>query len=128
MSITHDKHHLQGAHILKYADIPGFASRHQYWLSVLVRSHRKKLSMDVLDALSENERQSMLYLIVMLRISVLLHRSRKNIEIYPDIEGKKNYLRIKFSGDVKEQALLEADLFQEQQWLSKVGFDLNFNV
>ncbi len=126
MSITHDKHHLQGSHILEYSDIPGFASRRQHWLSVMVMSHRKKLPLEMLEELSENERPTVIYLIVILRLSVLLHRSRQNIEIYPDVEGKENSLHLYIKGDITEQALLEADLIQEQQWLSKLGFTLTF--
>ena len=126
MSITHDKHHLQGSHILEYADIPGFVSRRQYWLSVLVKSHRKKLSVESLDELSEEDKSTVIYLIVILRLAVLLHRSRQNIEIYPDVEGKENFLLLNVEGDIKDQALLEADLIQEQQWLSKIGFELSF--
>jgi len=126
MSITHDKHHLQGSHILEYADIPGFASRRQHWLSVMVMSHRKKLPLELLEDLSESERPTVIYLIVILRLSVLLHRSRQNIEIYPEVEGKENQLHLHIEGDINEQALLEADLIQEQQWLSKVGFTLIF--
>lgn len=126
MSITHDKHHLQGSHILEYADIPGFARRRQHWLSVIVMSHRKKLPVEVLDELSEDERSTLTYLIVILRLSVLLHRSRQDIEILPDVEGKENQLYLNIDGDINEQALLEADLLQEQQWLSKIGFTLTF--
>lgn len=126
MSITHDKHHLQGSHILEYADIPGFARRRQQWLSVLVRSHRKKLQMEVLKELSKNERHVLIHLIAILRLSVLLHRSRVNTEIYPDVEGTEMALSLSFEGDIGEHALLEADLLQEQQWLSKVGFTLRF--
>ncbi len=126
MSITHDKHHLQGSHILEYADIPGFTNRRQHWLSVLVSSQRKKLSTELLDELSENERSTVIYLIVLLRLSVLLHRPRQNLEIYPDVEGKENHLHLIVEGDLNEQALLEADLIQEKNWLSKIGFDLTF--
>jgi len=126
MSITHDKHHLQGSHILEYADIPGFASGRQHWLSVMVMSHRKKLAVEVIVELSDDERSIVVCLIVILRLSVLLHRSRKNIEIYPDVEGEENQLHLHIEGDINEQALLEADLIQEQQWLSKVGFTLTF--
>lgn len=127
MSITHDKHHVQGAHILEYADIPGFARHRQHWLSVMVRSHRKKLPLELLGELSERERRTVIYLIVILRLSVLLHRSRQNIDILPDVEGSENQLFLNIDGDLSEQALLEADLQQEQQWLSKVGFVLTFS-
>jgi len=126
MSITHDKHHLQGSHILEYADIPGFSLRRQYWLSVLVKSQRKKLSITTLNDLSDDERSILIYLIVILRLSVLLHRSRQNIQILPDVEGKENHLHLKIEGDIKDHALLEADLIQEKNWLAKIDFELTF--
>ena len=126
MSITHDKHHLQGAHIIEYADIPGFARRRQHWLSIMVMSHRKKLSPDFINELPEEDRQTILYLIVLLRLSVLLHRARKDISIYPEVEGTENSLHISCQGNINDQALLEADLTQEKVWLSKVGIDLYF--
>ena len=127
MSITHDKHHLQGAHILEFADIPGFARRRQHWLSMMVLSHRKKLPLELLNELSDDDRSTVLYLIVILRLSVLLHRSRQDIEILPKVEGGENHLHIHIDGDISEQALLEADLTQEKQWLSKVDFKLTFD-
>ncbi len=126
MSITHDKHQLQGAHILEHADIPGFASRRQHWLAVMVMMHRKKPSMDIIESLPEDERQTILYLIILLRLSVLLHRSRQDQEFLPEIEVSTDSLRISCSKNIKEQALLEADLVQEKTWLNKIGFKLYF--
>lgn len=125
MSITHDKHHLQGAHIIQHADIPGFAKRRQDWLSVMIRSHRKKLPVELIDTHLDNDRSTLIYLIVLLRISVLLHRSRQYRKILPKVEGKENHLHI-YIEDLSKQALLEADLSQEQQWLLKIGFTLTF--
>lgn len=126
LSITHDKHHLQGAHILEHADIPGFSRRRQHWLSVLVNTHRKKLAPEVFDTLHEDERQDIRYLSILLRLSVLLHRSRLDEDILPEVEASADSLFIKFSKSLKDNALLEADLLQEKAWLSKVGFKLYF--
>ena len=126
MSITHDKHHLQGAHILEYADIPGFARRRQHWLSVMVMGHRKKLPVDTLNELTSNQRSTLIYLIVLLRLSVLLHRSRKHQTLLPKVTGSENSLRLHFEFDLKDHALLEADLIREKQWLEKVDFTLSF--
>ncbi len=126
ISITHDKHHLQGAHILEYADIPGFARRRQHWLSMMVMSHRKKLPIELFDELSEDERSTVIYLIVLLRLAVLFHRSRQELDAMPKVLGSKNKLHIDIEGDINDQALLEADLIQEKQWLSKVDFELSF--
>lgn len=126
MSITHDKHHLQGAHILDHADIPGFNQRRQHWLAVLVQTHRKKIDSEVFDTLLEDDRQTIVYLCVLLRIAVLLHRSRQDKDILPIVTGEKNSMHLTFAESLKDQALLEADLIQEKVWLEKLGFDLYF--
>ena len=127
MSITHDKYHLQGAHMLKYADIPGFARRRQYLIALLVKTHRKKLEEDAFDSLPEDEQKIARYLSILLRIAVLLHRARIDTDdILPVVEGGVDSLYIKFSKDIGEQALLEADLIQEKVWLNKIGFKLYF--
>lgn len=126
MSITHDKHHIQGGHILEYADIPGFARRRQYWLSVLVASQRKKINYEIFESLPDDERQTILYLSILLRISVLLHRSRKNLDILPEVEGSSDSLHLRCSKDIKEHALIQADLLQEKEWLANIGFKLYY--
>ncbi len=127
MSITHDKHHLHGAYILKYADIPGFTRRRQYWLSLLVKTHRKRLETDVFESLPEEDQPTVRYLSILLRLSVLFHRARiDNQEILPEIEASTDSLYIKCSKNIGEQALLEADLLQEKARLNKIGFKLYF--
>ncbi len=126
LSITHDKHHLQGSHILEHADIPGFARRRQHWLAVLVNTHRKKLAPDIFETLHEDERQDIRYLSILLRLAVLLHRSRLEEDILPEVEASADSLHLKLPDDVKSNALLEADLLQEKAWLNKIGFNLYF--
>ncbi len=126
MSITHDKHHLRGGYIIEYADIPGFARRRQHWLSLLVKGHRKKLEADLFQTLPEDEQQMLRYLVILLRIAVLLHRSRLDQEILPTVEGSTDSLFIKCDKNIKDHALMEADLIQEKAWLEKIGFKLYF--
>jgi len=126
LSITHDKHHLQGSHILEHADIPGFSRRRQHWLAVLINTHRKKLAPDVFETLHEDERQDIHYLSILLRLAVLLHRARLDEDILPEVEASADSLHLKLSDDVKSNALLEADLQQEKAWLNKIGFKLYF--
>jgi exopolyphosphatase/guanosine-5'-triphosphate,3'-diphosphate pyrophosphatase len=126
LSITHDKHHLQGAHILQFADMPGFARRRQHWLAVLVKGHRKKIEPELLETLPQDERNMMRYLMIVLRLSVLLHRSRLDEDILPDIECSSDSLHLKCLNS-EEKALIEADLLQEKSWLEKSGFKLFFS-
>jgi len=126
LSITHDKHHIQGAHIIEHADIPGFSRRRQHWLAVLVNTHRKKISPEMFDSLHEDERQDIRYLSILLRLAVLLHRSRLDEDILPTVEASTDSLHLKLPFNVKDNALLEADLLQEKAWLNKIGFKLYF--
>jgi len=126
LSITHDKHHLQGAHILEHADIPGFARRRQHWLAVLVHTHRKKINPDVFEKIHEDERQEIRYLSILLRLAVLFHRSRLEEEILPAVEASMDSLHLRLSDNNKNNALLNADLLQEKTWLSKIGFKLYY--
>jgi len=126
LSITHDKHHLRGAYILEYADIPGFARRRQHWLATLVQVHRKRLDPEIFESLPEDERQTLIYLAILLRLSVLLHRSRLDMDILPEIEVSSDSLHLRCSLDLKDHALIEADLLQEKAWLNKIGFKLYF--
>ncbi len=126
LSITHDKHHLQGSHIVEHADIPGFARRRQHWLAVLINTHRKKLAPDAFETLHEDERQDIRYLSILLRLSVLLHRSRLEEDILPTVETSTDSIHLKLPNEVEGNALLEADLLQEKAWLKKIGFKLHF--
>ncbi len=126
LSITHDKHHLQGSHILEHADISGFARRRQHWLAVLVNTHRKKLNPDVFETLHEDERQDIRYLSILLRLAVLFHRSRLDEDVLPEVEASADSLHLRLPTDNKDNALLEADLLQEKAWLNKIGFKLYF--
>jgi exopolyphosphatase/guanosine-5'-triphosphate,3'-diphosphate pyrophosphatase len=126
LSITHDKHHLQGSHIIEHADIPGFARRRQHWLAVLVNTHRKKLTPEVYETLHEDEREEIRYLSILLRIAVLFHRSRLDEEILPEVEASSDSLHLHLPDNMKNNALLNADLLQEKTWLNKIGFKLYY--
>ncbi|MEE9310630.1 MAG: Ppx/GppA phosphatase family protein [Cocleimonas sp.] len=129
LSITHDKHHLQGAHIIEHADIPGFARRRQHWLAVMVNTHRKKITPDVFETVPEDERQDIIYLSILLRLAVLLHRSRLDNDIFPEVEASADSLHIKQLNLIEsnnDNALLEANLAQEKAWLNKIDFKLYY--
>jgi len=92
----------------------------------MVKSHRKKLPLDTFDELLENDQLKVIRMIALLRLSVLLHRSRKKLDLTPQIDAQENQLHLSFNSDMSEHALLEANLKQEQEWLSKVNISLTF--
>ncbi len=44
LAVSHSSYHKHGGYLLEYADLPGFSTEEQRWLSVLVRTHRQKIS------------------------------------------------------------------------------------
>jgi exopolyphosphatase/guanosine-5'-triphosphate,3'-diphosphate pyrophosphatase len=106
--------------------MPGFARRRQHWLSVLVKSHRKKIDSDIFETLPEDEQKTIYYLTILLRLAVLLHRPRIDEDILPEVECSVDSLHLK-SLNSEEKALIEADLQQEKVWLEKINFKLFFS-
>lgn len=127
LSIAHTSYHKHGGYLLANADLPGFSHEEQRWLSVLVRTHRQKISTKLFELLHTRSYPSALYLSVLLRLSVLLHRSRN--EHAPRIERirtSKNRLELKFAESdlVGKRPLLLADLEREQALLAAVAIEL----
>ena len=73
MDIAHSQHHKHGAYLLANMDMPGFSRLDQGQLAALVRLHRRKFS--VADAPFSSE-QRILRLAALLRLAVIVHRSR----------------------------------------------------
>ena len=90
------------------------------------RGHRRKLSLEGLDDLVPPWDRNVLYLIVMLRLAVLLHRGRSATAL-PDIRLHRApaVARDRVSGTLaQEHPLSMADLQQEIQHLKPQGFRL----
>jgi len=126
LDIAHSRYHLHSGYLLENADMPGFVRIEQQILAVLVRHHRRKLEDFSLDALPEKWRRRIRYLIVLLRLSVLLNRTRSPVEM-PQMryEAGSNWLRLTFPpGWLEENALSAASLDEERQSLNAIGFRL----
>ncbi|MEB4590389.1 exopolyphosphatase [Candidatus Thiothrix sp. Deng01] len=129
LAISHSSYHKHGGYLLANADLPGFSTEEQRWLSVLVRTHRQKISPKLFELLNSEHYQNALYLSVLLRLAVLLHRSHKDAA--PRIERmklSKNRIELQFqdSGLKNKRPLLLADLEREQAFLKGVKFELAF--
>ncbi len=70
-----------------------------------------------------------LQLIVILRLAVLLNQKRITDQGFKlEVTAKQNSMFLKFHNKwLKEHTLLLADLQQEQKYLKKVGFLLDFH-
>ena len=118
-----------GAYLLDHADLPGFSFEEQDRMSVLVRCHRKKISKKLFSNLPEKYQQTALRLVVLLRLSTLLHRSRKEeTAVIEETIANENGLTLQFAKDeLIKHPLQLASLEQEAKYLQNVDFDLRFS-
>jgi exopolyphosphatase/guanosine-5'-triphosphate,3'-diphosphate pyrophosphatase len=126
LDISHSSHHKHAAYLLEHADLPGFPREEQRLLACLVGSQRRKVALERAEELVPPWHAKALYLIVVLRLAVLVHRGRSRAPL-PAIRltAKGRSLEVRFPrGWLREHALTRADLAQEVDFLKGVGFRL----
>jgi exopolyphosphatase/guanosine-5'-triphosphate,3'-diphosphate pyrophosphatase len=126
LDIAHARYHHHGGYLVENSDLPGFVRLEQRLVASLVTLHRRKLDDPFLDELPGSWRAPMLKLVVLLRLSALLHRSRSPSDL-PAIAlaTGKDSLELKFpQGWLDDNPLTAADLELETEWLRARGFEL----
>jgi exopolyphosphatase/guanosine-5'-triphosphate,3'-diphosphate pyrophosphatase len=126
LDIAHARYHHHGGYLIANSDLPGFVRLEQQLIASLVTLHRRKLDDPFLVELPSSWRAPMFKLIVLLRLAVLLHRSRSPSDL-PTIAlaTGKDSLELKFPQRwLDENPLTAADLGQEIEWLRARGFEL----
>ncbi|MEM7019252.1 MAG: Ppx/GppA phosphatase family protein, partial [Pseudomonadota bacterium] len=132
LAVAHSQYHKHGAYLLENSDMAGFSTREQSLLAELVRAHRRKVPVNVLDELfahdADEAKLIAIRLTVLLRLSVLLHRSRAP-DVLPPIQlhANGNKLSIKFPADwLNRHPLTLTDLKNEQEYLQVADIQLQF--
>jgi exopolyphosphatase / guanosine-5'-triphosphate,3'-diphosphate pyrophosphatase len=126
LDVAHSGYHRHGAYLLENADMPGFAREEQRLLARLVGAHRRKLMLEGLEDLSPPWDERGIYLILILRLAVLMHRDRSDTSI-PDLAltGKPRTLELRLRiRSFREHPLTAADLNDEIEWLRAHGLRL----
>ncbi len=129
LDIAHSGFHKHGAYIAEFTDLSGFSRNQQRLLAALIRNHRRKLSPTAFDHLAEKHRHRARHWAILLRLAVLLHRSRSP-EALPKIKLKagENRLQVKFPhGWLDTHLLTQADLAREADYLQAANFSLTFS-
>jgi len=119
LDVAHNGYHRHGAYLLENADMPGFSREEQQLIARLVGSHRRKFSLERLEELIPPWDRLAVFLIVLLRLAVLLHRGR-SAEALPKIElvARGRTLALDFPARwLKEHPLTVADLQLEIEYL-----------
>ena len=97
-------------------------------LAVMVAGHRRKLRTQLLDELPAHERAPLLKNTLLLRLSVILHRSRQENHLPSfllEVDGLK--VKLIFPADwLDNHPLTKAELQLEQDVWQRVGFGLEF--
>ena len=126
LDIAHARYHHHGGYLLANSDLPGFARLEQRLLAALVTLHRRKLDDPFIDELPAEWRVPAFKLIVLLRLAVLLNRTRSPSDLPPmTLQADKDSLELRFPfGWLEVNPLTAADLEQERDWLGVRGFEL----
>jgi exopolyphosphatase/guanosine-5'-triphosphate,3'-diphosphate pyrophosphatase len=129
LDIAHSGYHRHGAYVLRNADLPGFSRQEQAEAAALVHVHRRKFDLRQFDDLPRSHRSRVLLLAVLLRIAVVLHRGRQDIDLASlRVEAGDGCLRLGFPGEwLSEHPLTQAELSRERSHLKAAGVDLTFS-
>lgn len=128
LDVAHAHYHKHGEYIVTMADLLGFSRQEQRLLATLVRAHRRKFPVEVIELLSEDWRRTIARLSIVLRLAYVLHRSRSP-EPLPEIrlEAAKRSIRLRFPPRwLDDHPLTRADLEQEASYLAAAGYSLHF--
>jgi len=126
LAIAHDGYHRHSEYILHNADLFGFSMTDQKLLAVLVRLHRGKFSPAVIEELPAVWRETILRLSAILRLAVLLHRSREpELKVPFKLHVTRGGLQLQLRrGWLDRHPLTRADLEQEVVQLRSAGLRL----
>jgi len=126
LDIAHSKYQRHSAYLLEHADMPGFPREEQLLLAALVGGHRRQLSFESLEDLLPPWDRLAEFLIVLLRLTVLLHRGRSPQPL-PAVRlaVKSRNITLELPPRwMKEHPLTLEDLEQERAYLKEAGFRL----
>jgi exopolyphosphatase/guanosine-5'-triphosphate,3'-diphosphate pyrophosphatase len=126
--VAHNQYHKHGAYLVEKADLAGFSRHEQQLIAALIRGHRRKFPRDVFDMLPLAQRQLAYRLCVVLRLAVLLHRARQDIDLRGlRLQATKRLLHLRFArGWLRGHPLTKADLEQEAAYLTSAGWRLQY--
>jgi exopolyphosphatase/guanosine-5'-triphosphate,3'-diphosphate pyrophosphatase len=126
--VAHSQYQKHGAYLLRNADLAGFSRQEQTVLAALVLGHRRKFPVQEFTTLPKSEQNSARRLCVILRLAVLLHRSRSAVSKHsPRLQADGERLALRFPDDwLAQHPLTQLELEQEAERLATAGVILTF--
>ncbi len=128
LDISHDGYQRHGAYVAENADMPGFPRAEQRLLAFLIGSQRHSVNMRFRRQLPRDWRESALRLAILLRLGVLVNRSRSGSDVpVPVLSVGADSLHLDFDAAwLADNPLTEADLKRERKHLRNAGYELSF--
>jgi len=129
LDIAHGGFHRHGAYVVANADMPGFPRNEQRILAFLIRNQRGAVDLNYCCEMPTGWQRAALKLTVILRLAVLLNRSRSAQDLPSiDLSVSDNKVDLSMPGDwLQNNPLSVADLAREAGYLAEVDFDLKFS-
>ena len=127
LSISHTNYPDHSGYIVEQSDMPGFSREMQNTLGLMLRLQRSKLRMALIEEMPRLP-DNILLVIILLRLSIILERSRdwdrsRQVKIKRD----DKLLKLKFPPNyLAAHPLTLADLTQEKLEVEKAGYRLKF--
>ncbi|MBN1379542.1 MAG: Ppx/GppA family phosphatase [Gammaproteobacteria bacterium] len=128
LSISHSRYQFHGAYLIEHSDLPGFNRQEQAEVATVIRLHRRKLHQEYLETHPFTRQSRLLHLIIVLRLAVVLHRSRSE-QAAPELKIKINQQNISLifpKGWLGLHPLTKADLKQEAEYLMTIGYHFEY--
>lgn len=122
LTVSHTGYHKHGAYIVANANMPGFSADDQALLAALIRGHRRKLNKVVFADVLASRRERAWRLAMILRLAVLLNRSRSRPPTPRlRVDGEDRW-HLAFSSEwLAEHPLTQADIEAEVPRLASGG-------
>ncbi|VAW45132.1 Exopolyphosphatase [hydrothermal vent metagenome] len=126
IAISYKRYQHHSAYLISQSDMAGFDQQEKQMLSALMLNHRGKFDTSIYNEIDESITQQLIYLTLILRLAVRIHRGR-------DFELTKPLLSIKNSNEIhlefedswlKEHPLTQLDLETEAKHLNAIDFTL----
>ncbi|MGX9463026.1 Ppx/GppA phosphatase family protein [Shewanella sp. A14] len=124
-SRAHQKH---GGYIIEKSDLPGFNQQQQHLLALLVTNQRKRIDIDSIAQLDQDEQTLLIRLLVIFRLAMVLNIGRmgNSIELITVIVDEQTVTLSLSNNQYFQNDLLCRDLEQEQKRLLTLGINLRF--
>ena len=127
LDISHDGFHHHGAYVVENADLPGFPRVEQKILAYLIANQRHRVKLEYGNDLPNNWLQPTLRLSLLLRLAVLLNRSRSLVLPQLRLFTEPHALKLTFPhGWLDDNPLTVADLKREKAYVREVDYQLSF--